>query len=365
LSVRSARCPAVRAVEQRDGLLLVELDDADRDAPALVRELVAAGAKVQRVAEADALLEQAYLTIVSEAVEGAGSVDGRAVGCMPDHVGGRSTSEGRCPVIGRILAILGKELDELRHSRLIVSTLVVPSLLYVALPLWLLPERPDERVLGTDALTPRELELLRQSLPQLAGLPAERVTRGVPGEPGARALHAGAAVHPADDRQLQHHRREAAPQPGALLATPIRTWELLVAKGLGAALPGTARDLGQLPGLRARRPVAGRRVAVPVHHHADLAARVRAGRAAVRPGRGRASRSSPRRARTTPAPPSSSERWSSCPSPGCCSPRCSGVVLLDVRLMLLVALVALLADLALLWLAVRLFDREAILTRWR
>ena len=86
LAVRLAADPAellpvvramdrVRAAELQDGQLLVELDDADADAPALVRGLVAAGAEVQRVAEADALLEEAYLAIVGDATNGAVSAE--------------------------------------------------------------------------------------------------------------------------------------------------------------------------------------------------------------------------------------------------------------------------------------------------
>lgn len=60
----------VRAAEHQDGQLLVELDDPDADAPALVRGLVTAGADIQRVAEVDALLEEAYLAIVGEAANG-------------------------------------------------------------------------------------------------------------------------------------------------------------------------------------------------------------------------------------------------------------------------------------------------------
>jgi ABC-2 type transport system ATP-binding protein len=71
-----ARMPWVRAVEQDAAGLLVELADADRDAPALVRGLVEAGAAVQRVAEADALLERAYLEAIGE--DGASDLGGRA-----------------------------------------------------------------------------------------------------------------------------------------------------------------------------------------------------------------------------------------------------------------------------------------------
>ncbi len=66
--------PWVRAAEQQDGQLLVDLRDADEDAPALVRGLVAAGVEVQRVAEVDALLEEAYLAILGEAANGSAPV---------------------------------------------------------------------------------------------------------------------------------------------------------------------------------------------------------------------------------------------------------------------------------------------------
>jgi ABC-2 type transport system ATP-binding protein len=56
--------PRVRDVEVENGQMLVSLDDADEDAPGLVRQLVQAGARIQRVAELDSALEAAYLSIV-------------------------------------------------------------------------------------------------------------------------------------------------------------------------------------------------------------------------------------------------------------------------------------------------------------
>jgi ABC-2 type transport system ATP-binding protein len=57
---------SVRDVEVQNGQMLVSLDDPDEDAPSLVRELVQAGARVQRVSEEDSALEAAYLSIVGE-----------------------------------------------------------------------------------------------------------------------------------------------------------------------------------------------------------------------------------------------------------------------------------------------------------
>jgi ABC-2 type transport system ATP-binding protein len=56
----------VREVEVQDGELVVSLADADEDTPTLVRELVQAGARIQRVAAMDSGLEAAYLTIVGD-----------------------------------------------------------------------------------------------------------------------------------------------------------------------------------------------------------------------------------------------------------------------------------------------------------
>jgi ABC-2 type transport system ATP-binding protein len=54
----------VREVEVDDGEMVVSLADLDEDTPTLVRELVQAGARIQRVAAIDSGLEAAYLTIV-------------------------------------------------------------------------------------------------------------------------------------------------------------------------------------------------------------------------------------------------------------------------------------------------------------
>ncbi|MCC6178496.1 MAG: ABC transporter ATP-binding protein [Chloroflexi bacterium] len=58
--------PFVRRATVQEAQLVVELRDADTDAPALVRGLVGAGADVQRIAELDSHLEEAYLSIVGE-----------------------------------------------------------------------------------------------------------------------------------------------------------------------------------------------------------------------------------------------------------------------------------------------------------
>ena len=89
--------PCVRAVDVQADRLLIELDDADLDAPAVVRTLVGAGAAVQRVTEADALLEEAYLAIVGGGVSGGAGAgaNGRQHDAISDGRAGNGHPVGR------------------------------------------------------------------------------------------------------------------------------------------------------------------------------------------------------------------------------------------------------------------------------
>ena len=267
-------------------------------------------------------------------------------------------------MIRRILAVLAKELDELRHSRLILSTLVVPSLLYVGLPLWLLRSGLLSGMLDADALTPRELETMRQSLPQLAGLPSERVFEAFLVNQVLVLFMLAPLFIPLTIASYSIIGEKQLRSLEPLLATPIRTWELLVAKGLGAALPGLLVTWGSYVAFAVgARVLVGdwlyRFVTAPTWLLAfglvgPLFAFVAVGIAVVASSRTNDPRAAQQLGAVVILPVS-----------GLLFAQVFGVVLLDARLMLLVALAALLADLGLLWLAVRLFDREAILTRWR
>ncbi|HBY93930.1 MAG: ABC transporter ATP-binding protein [Ardenticatenaceae bacterium] len=69
----AARLPFVRQATLRDGSLVVDLGDPDRENPALVTALVQAGAQIRTVVEERASLEDVYLQLVSEnPEEGAG-----------------------------------------------------------------------------------------------------------------------------------------------------------------------------------------------------------------------------------------------------------------------------------------------------
>ena len=264
----------------------------------------------------------------------------------------------------RILAILVKELRELRQSRLIVSTLVVPSLLYVGLPLWLLRSGLLSSVFGSDALTPRELAALRSSVPQLAALPVDRAIEAFLVNQVLVLFMLAPLFIPLTIASYSIIGEKQLRSLEPLLATPIRTWELLVAKGLGAAVPGLLVTWGSYVAFAVGvRALVGERlyafVTTPTWLLAfglvgPLFALVAVGIAVVASSRTNDPRAAQQLGAVVILPVS-----------GLLFAQVFGAVLLDARLMLLVALGALLADLGLLWLAVRLFDREAILTRWR
>jgi len=266
--------------------------------------------------------------------------------------------------MGRILALLGKELDELRHSRLIVSTLVVPSILYVALPLWLLGSGMVGGMLGEDALTPRELETLRQSLPQLAGLSANRVIEAFLVNQVLILFMLAPLFIPLTIASYSIIGEKQLRSLEPLLATPIRTWELLVAKALGAVIPGLlvtwvsyavfAAGARLLVGgwlfefMTSPTWLAAFALVVP------LFALLAVGIAVVASARTNDPRAAQQLGAVVILPVS-----------GLLFAQVFGYVLLGAWLMVIVAAISLAVDLCLLWLAVRLFDREAILTRWR
>jgi ABC-2 type transport system permease protein len=267
-------------------------------------------------------------------------------------------------VSARILAVLAKDLEELRRSRLILSTLVVPSLLYVALPLWLLAGGLAGDLLGPNALTPRELELLRASLPQLRGLPVDRVVEAFLVNQVLVLYMLAPLFIPLTIASYSIIGEKGTRSLEPLLATPIRTWELLVAKALAAVIPGLLVTWASylLFALGARALVGewlfGFMTAptwlLAFALVAPLFALLAVGLAVVASSRTNDPRAAQQLGAVVILPVS-----------GLLFAQVFGLVLLDARLMVLVAGLALLADLGLLWAAVRLFDREAILTRWR
>jgi ABC-2 type transport system permease protein len=264
-------------------------------------------------------------------------------------------------MIERVLAILLKELNELRRSRLILTTMIVPTALYVLLPIFLLRSGMLAAVGG---LGQSELASIQQSNPNLAGLsPIDALQVLVIDQVLVLYMQAPlfipltiASYSIIGEKQL----RTLEP----LLASPIRTWELLLAKSLAAALPGI---IVSWLSFGAFVFVATFSVSTIVVQNivrltwilsfglvVPLFALLAVGTGVIASSR----TNDPRAAQQLGA-------IVILPIAGLLFAQVFGLIRLDVTYVLLLSLIVGLVDLGMLWLAVRLFDRESILTRWR
>ncbi len=264
-------------------------------------------------------------------------------------------------MIERVLAILLKELNELRRSRLILTTMIVPTALYVLLPILLLRSGMLTAVGG---LGRNEVEAIQRSNPNLAGLsPVEALQVLVIDQVLVLYMQAPlfipltiASYSIIGEKQL----RTLEP----LLASPIRTWELLLAKSLASSIPGI---LVSWLSFAAFVVVAMFSVSMVVVQNitrpswivsfglvVPLFALLAVGTGVIASSR----TNDPRAAQQLGA-------IVILPIAGLLFAQVFGLIRLDVWYVLLLALIVGLVDLGMLWLAVRLFDRESILTRWR
>ena len=261
---------------------------------------------------------------------------------------------------GRVLAVVMREWAELRRNRVVLLSVVLPPLLFAGFPLLFLH---SGALAGLAAATP-QLGGMRQGRPDLAGLSDRQALEVLLlGQFLALLLLAPisapltiASYSIVGEKQL--HTLEP------LLATPIRTWELLLAKALAAALPGAAAGwLGYSLLTLGARPVVGPAAfayligptgLLLAFLLAPLLALVGVGLATVASSR----TDDPRAAQQVGA-------VVVLPVVGLLFAQAGGALYLGPGLVLAASLVAALADVALLIVAARLFRRETILTRWR
>jgi ABC-2 type transport system permease protein len=263
-------------------------------------------------------------------------------------------------VTGRVLAVVMREWAELRRNRVVLLSVVLPPLLFAGFPLLFLH---SGALAGLAAATP-QLGGMRQGRPDLAGLSDRQALEVLLlGQFLALLLLAPisapltiASYSIVGEKQL--HTLEP------LLATPIRTWELLLAKALAAALPGAAAGwLGYSLLTLGARPVVGPAAfayligptgLLLAFLLAPLLALLGVGLATVASSR----TDDPRAAQQVGA-------VVVLPVVGLLFAQAGGALYLGPGLVLAASLVAALADVALLIVAARLFRRETILTRWR
>jgi ABC-2 type transport system permease protein len=264
-------------------------------------------------------------------------------------------------VIGRLWTVVVKELLDVCHSRLILTTLIVPTVLYVLVSVAALAAGSLPGVAG---ISPVELEVIERTvahsgsaspviafqlllvdqilvLYMLAPLfiPLTIASYSIIGEKQLRTLE-------------------------PLLASPIRTWELLAAKAIAAVIPGVLVGwVSYAAFLVLAAFIAGPAIVAhalgPVWLVAfgvlsPLFALLAVAMAVIASSR----TNDPRAAQQLGA-------VVILPISALLSAQVFGFVKLDIGHAWTLAIGAALVDVALLWAAVRLFDRETILTRWR
>jgi ABC-2 type transport system permease protein len=264
-------------------------------------------------------------------------------------------------VIGRVLTVIVKELADVCRSRLILTTLIVPTILYVVVSLLALTAGSLPGVAG---MSQRELAAIERSLPRGSGVPTIEAFQLMVVDQILVLYMLAPLFIPLTiaSHSIIGEKQLRTLEP--LLATPIRTWELMAAKSVAAIVPGV---LVGWVSYAAFLVLAGFIASPAVLRHAlgpawlvsfgvlsPLFALLAVSIAVIASSR----TNDPRAAQQLGA-------VVILPISALLSAQVFGFVRLDVSHAVMLALAAGLADVALIWVAVRLFDRETILTRWR
>jgi len=264
-------------------------------------------------------------------------------------------------VTGRIWTVVIKELGDVCRSRLILTTLIVPTLLYALVSLAALSAG---HLPGVANMSRGELEALERSLPRGSGVPSVEAFQLLLVDQILVLYMLAPLFIPLTIASYSIIGEKQLRTLEPLLATPIRTWELLAAKSVAAIIPGVM--VGWVS-YAAFLILAGLIASTAVIRHAlgpvwlvsfgvlsPLFALLAVAMAVIASSR----TNDPRAAQQLGA-------VIILPISALLSAQVFGFVRLDLSHALMLAVGAALADTALLWVAVRLFDRETILTRWR
>jgi ABC-2 type transport system permease protein len=264
-------------------------------------------------------------------------------------------------VISRITTVMVKELLDVCRSRLILTTLIVPTLLYVLVSLLALSAGS---LPGMTGLSRGELEALERSLPRGPGTPTVEAFQLMLVDQILVLYMLAPLFIPLTIASYSIIGEKQLRTLEPLLATPIRTWELLAAKSVASVVPGVLVGWISYAAFLIFGGLAGNAAVVwhalgPVWLVAfgvlsPLFALLAVSMAVIASSR----TNDPRAAQQLGA-------VVILPISALLTAQVFGFLRLDVGHALLLSLAVGLADLVLLWMAVRLFDRETILTRWR
>ncbi len=264
-------------------------------------------------------------------------------------------------MIHRVLTIVVKELDDVRRSRLILTTLIVPTVLYVALSVVVLRAGS---LPGLDTLPASDIDMVGRSISRGTGTSGIEAFQALLVDQILVLFMLAPLFIPLTIASYSIIGEKQLRTLEPLLATPVRTWELLAAKAIASVVPGVLVSWVSygafviLAALNVSSTIL-QVVLAPVWLVsfgilAPLFALLAVNLAVIASSR----TSDPRAAQQLGA-------VVILPISAVLSAQVFGFVRLDVGHALTLSVGAALIDLALLWAAVRLFNRETILTRWR
>lgn len=262
-------------------------------------------------------------------------------------------------MLGRILAVVRREWAELGRNRVVLVSVIVPPLLFVAFPLAGL----YGGVVPYLAENTPQLEGLRRAIPELGGLDdRQAIEILLLGQSlGLLLLAPVSAALTIASYSIVGEKQQRTLEP--LLASPIRSSELLLAKTLAAALPSIGAGwlaysilvVAAAPGLTrtALSYLLGPTGLLLIVVLAPLVALLGVGLAVLASARA----DDPRAAQQLGV-------LIVLPLLGLLFAQATGLIYLGPGVVLAASLAAALVNVGLLAVAARLFEREAILTRW-
>jgi ABC-2 type transport system permease protein len=264
-------------------------------------------------------------------------------------------------VISRIWTIVWKELVDVCRSRLILTTLIVPTVLYVVISLIALSAGS---LPGLSGISRAEVDAIERSMPRNQGVPSIESFQVLLVDQILVLYMLAPLFIPLTIASYSIIGEKQLRTLEPLLATPIRTWELLAAKSVAAIIPGI---MVSWVSYLAFLVLAGLIASPAILRHglsavwllafgvlSPLFALLAVAMAVIASSR----TNDPRAAQQLGA-------VVILPISALLSAQVFGFVRLDISHATMLAVAAAVADVVLLWIAARLFDRETILTRWR
>lgn len=271
---------------------------------------------------------------------------------------------GRTVVNAHVIAVIENEWAQMIRNRVIILTTFGPPFLFVALAITVLVLSSLIQI-STESLGQLQSTLARQIDTSMAGLNEIDALRAALLNPFLVLFEVLPVIVPLTVASYSIIGEKQTRSLEALLATPIRTWELLVAKSFAAAMPGIIATWCSYAVFVA---VAWFTVSPVIYRNVILSPAWLTSILLLTPVLTMFAVSLGIIISSKVKDPQSAQQLGSLvvlPMVGIMVGQVVGAVHIDINLVLGTALALGVVDVVLLVLAVKLFQRESILTRWK